>query len=167
MLIVSHDRFFLDSLATKILSIENGVSVLYEGNYSQFMWAKESRLTSEISLGSTSPKTEASKEELSDPKQQARELAKLQKQLSNKIQRIQKAIEAKEGEIAEIETGISRLESSLASPPAEWTPAKLVELTQQHSALNAKLDEAMEAWECLNLESEQALNELKAIREGK
>lgn len=168
VIIVSHDRFFLDSLATRILSIENGKSILYDGNYSQYMWARERRLADEAdSIQAQGVAGIAASVKIPDAKQQARETVKQQKQLSNKLQKLKKDIEAKENEIAELETKISEVEGQLAAPPDGWSPAKIAEVAQQHSVLNVKLDEAMQAWEDLNSENEQTSEELKAIREGR
>lgn len=168
VIIVSHDRFFLDSLATRILSIENGKSILYDGNYSQYMWARERRLADEAdSIQAQGVAGIAASAKIPDAKQQARDTVKQQKQLSNKLQKLKKDIEAKENEIAELETKISEVEGQLAAPPDGWSPAKIAEVAQQHSVLNVKLDEAMQAWEDLNSENEQTSEELKAIREGR
>lgn len=43
MVIVSHDREFLDQLCTKIVETELGVSTTYKGNYSQYMTGKSER----------------------------------------------------------------------------------------------------------------------------
>ena len=80
---------------------------------------------------------------------------------------MKKDIEAKENEISELESSISEVEGQLAAPPEGWSPAKIAEVAQQHSVLNAKLDEAMQAWENLNAESQQTSDELNAIRGGK
>lgn len=42
--VISHDRYFLDSVATSILEIESGRSRVYEGNYTEFMEKKEQEL---------------------------------------------------------------------------------------------------------------------------
>lgn len=42
VLIVSHDRFFLDRLATKIIEIDNGRSTVFAGNYSDYAVKKNS-----------------------------------------------------------------------------------------------------------------------------
>lgn len=41
MVIVSHDRQFLDNLCTKIVETERGVSTTYKGNYSEYVKQKE------------------------------------------------------------------------------------------------------------------------------
>jgi peptide chain release factor 1 len=43
-LIISHDRFFLDNAITRVIELENGVSVGYNGNYSYFAQEKERRI---------------------------------------------------------------------------------------------------------------------------
>ncbi len=42
--IISHDRYFLDKIATEILELDQGRSRVYEGNYSEFMEKKEQEL---------------------------------------------------------------------------------------------------------------------------
>ncbi|MCI3923064.1 ABC-F family ATP-binding cassette domain-containing protein [Paenibacillus sp. TRM 82003] len=48
VLIVSHDRYFLDRVATKIVDMEGGVADVYHGNYSYFLAEKERRLLAEF-----------------------------------------------------------------------------------------------------------------------
>jgi len=44
MLIVSHDREFLDQVCNKIVDVEEGVTVSYDGNYSKFLEQRKNRL---------------------------------------------------------------------------------------------------------------------------
>ncbi|TLS49190.1 ABC-F family ATP-binding cassette domain-containing protein [Paenibacillus antri] len=48
VLIVSHDRYFLDRVATKIVDLEGGVAETYHGNYTYFVEEKERRLLAEF-----------------------------------------------------------------------------------------------------------------------
>jgi ATP-binding cassette subfamily F protein 3 len=48
VLIVSHDRYFLDRIASKIIDMEGGVAEAYNGNYSHFVEEKERRLLAEF-----------------------------------------------------------------------------------------------------------------------
>jgi ATP-binding cassette subfamily F protein 3 len=43
LIFVSHDRYFVDKLATKIVEIGNGDAVMYLGNYAEFLWSKQQR----------------------------------------------------------------------------------------------------------------------------
>src|ERR1039458_10077396 len=38
---VSHDRYFIDRLATRVLEVENGTVTSYEGNYEDYLWKKD------------------------------------------------------------------------------------------------------------------------------
>ena len=49
MVVVSHDREFLDQLCTKIVETEQGVSSSYAGTYTEFMAEKEARLATQWS----------------------------------------------------------------------------------------------------------------------
>ena len=44
MVIVSHDREFLDQLCTKIVETEFGKATMYKGNYTQYVTAKQEKL---------------------------------------------------------------------------------------------------------------------------
>ncbi|MBM7693671.1 ATPase subunit of ABC transporter with duplicated ATPase domains [Peribacillus deserti] len=48
VVLISHDRFFLDEAATKIIDIEDGVATIYHSNYSGFVTEKEARLLEEF-----------------------------------------------------------------------------------------------------------------------
>src|SRR5690606_18507369 len=41
LILVSHDRYFVEKLATKILEVGNGGAVVYPGTYAEFLWSKE------------------------------------------------------------------------------------------------------------------------------
>jgi ATP-binding cassette subfamily F protein 3 len=43
LIFVSHDRYFVDKLATKVISIGGGDAVLYPGNYEEFLWSQKNR----------------------------------------------------------------------------------------------------------------------------
>lgn len=161
IIIVSHDRFFLDSLATRTLAIENGTSKIYEGNYSQYIWSRKFR----------DPVAEDSSERssgqvVSDKKQQARENVKLQKVLNNKIKRLKRDITENESEISKVEFSIAELEGILACPPANCNGARIAEISVEHSALNSALDKSMESWENLQLELGNAESEFEKLKEG-
>lgn len=161
IIIVSHDRFFLDSLAGRILAIENGVTRSYEGNYSQYLWAKKFHQTD-----AADSETDGVTRKLSDKKQQARDNAKLQRQISNRIQRIKKDICSNEENIAAFETQIAEVEEILACPPQNFDGAKIAEVSLRHSQLNISLNQALESWESLHLELNENESELEKLKEG-
>ncbi len=160
IIIVSHDRFFLDSLATRVLAIENGRAGMYEGNYSQYLWSRKfyQGETAEAENSSTT-------QNVSDKKQQARETVKLQKQISNKIQRLKRDIVENESEISVFESEIAQIEEILACPPTDFDAARIAEISLRHSDLNENLNHALENWETLHNELSQNEAELERLRE--
>jgi len=53
LIFVSHDRYFVDKLATKVISIGGGEALLYPGNYEEFLWSQKQRENGErVPLGS-------------------------------------------------------------------------------------------------------------------
>lgn len=49
VLIISHDRFFLDRVANRIFEIENKTVTAYEGNYTYYMKVREQRRAAQLS----------------------------------------------------------------------------------------------------------------------
>ncbi|MEO6239521.1 MAG: ABC-F family ATP-binding cassette domain-containing protein, partial [Vicinamibacterales bacterium] len=43
LIFVSHDRYFVDQLATKVIEIGHGDATVYPGNYEEFLWSKKNR----------------------------------------------------------------------------------------------------------------------------
>ncbi len=163
IIIVSHDRFFLDSLATKVLAIESGRGYVYEGNYSQYMWARSRREPddAEISAADSSQNNVPV-----DRKQQARDNVKLQKQLSNRLKKLQREIEECEELIEELEIQKQELEARLAEPPSGWDAEKISEAGAMHAQLTLKLENAVASWEEFNNSSEESSQELTRLKEA-
>src|SRR5690349_1208539 len=56
LIIVSHDRYFVEKLATKIIEIGHGEAVVYPGTYAEFLWSKaQSEKAPAVKAGSASP----------------------------------------------------------------------------------------------------------------
>src|ERR1700730_9646108 len=107
---VSHDRYFIDKLATRIFQIEGGGLYDYPGNYEDFLWQKERRASGELNPPGPSRPGE---DLLSFPKQDEPEppAKKLNPILIRKMQRRREELEE---EIARCEAEISAYELELA-----------------------------------------------------
>jgi ATP-binding cassette subfamily F protein 3 len=51
LIFVSHDRYFVDKLATKVIEIGDGQAVIYPGNYEEWLWSKKQREAREVPAG--------------------------------------------------------------------------------------------------------------------
>jgi ABC transport system ATP-binding/permease protein len=133
VLMVTHDRFFLDKVATGILAFEgDGAVTFYEGNYSEYRERKEATRTAAASA--KTEKREAPAAKMEKPKKgltyaERIELEKLEEGIAVLEQEFA-AVEAQladpscygsaEGGIAGITANYSRLEAELASGYARW-----------------------------------------------
>jgi len=70
LIIVSHDRYFVDKLASKIIEIGDGQALLYPGNYEEWLWSRKQREAGES--GSPEPRDKSQKPEARTPTAKAR-----------------------------------------------------------------------------------------------
>ena len=157
---VSHDRYFLDKIATRIFSFENGKIERYEGNYSDFKEAQKDRGIAAassapgkntISAGNNSPSNSNydSSAENSDSKA-------TWKQRESKLKfsyKEQKEYETIDADIAALEEKIAALEADIAGAATEYS--RLTALMAEKEQAEAALEEKMDRWVYLNDLAEQ------------
>ena len=68
LIIVSHDRYFVEKLATKIIEIGHGEAVVYPGTYAEFLWHKEHPASELPTPKGPTPKAQAPRPERPKPK---------------------------------------------------------------------------------------------------
>ena len=141
VLMVSHDRAFLDNVVTSTLVFEgNGVVREYVGGYQD--WLRQGG--SPRLLGVTETKESKTEAPASKPAAPVAEAAPAKKKLSYKVQR---ELEALPGKIDAVEKNIAALQAEIAQPAfyqqtAEHTGETLARL----EALQKELDELLERW---------------------
>lgn len=131
---VSHDRYFLDKMATEIFEFRDGQCIRYNGNYSDY--AEKVRECSEAENGAAkAPKV----------KKERVYTGRTKLKFSFKEQREYDMID---DEIAALEQQIDDAGKEIAANSSDYV--KLQELTEKKEALEAKLEEKMERWVYLN-----------------
>jgi ATP-binding cassette, subfamily F, member 3 len=153
LVFVSHDRYFLDGLATKVLEVGNQTVIPYLGNYEDYLFKK-------AALEKQGIKTE---EPMGESVQASRAESDLfsgiKKKKTNpiKIQQVKTQIEQIEGQIQLLETRIEVLNEMLASE-ALYRDHQLFRSTMdEHDRLQEELNRFMEKWEQLHSELESYL----------
>lgn len=101
VIIVSHDRYFLDKIATKIIEIDNGVVSSFNGNYSDYAIQKEHLRTEQMNAYLNQQREIKHQEEVIDKlKQFNREKsikrAESREKMLNKIERLEKPVEVRD-----------------------------------------------------------------------
>lgn len=143
---VSHDRYFLDKIATRIFSFEDGTIRQYEGNFSDYKEARALR-------GEDTDKGKANGKQ--EDEQKAASIASW-KQKSNKLKftyQEQREYETIDDDIAKLEGEIEETEQEIMKAATEYS--KLNELMAKKEALEKALEEKMERWVYLNDLAEQ------------
>jgi ATP-binding cassette subfamily F protein uup len=126
ILTVSHDRFFLDKLADSIFEVRDGGQVLrYTGNWSD--WAEKRRAEETV-------KTERPRATVEKPREKRPRLT-YQEQLE---------LRSIDGELAALEQELKDCEAAMGGCGSDYV--RLQELTEQQTALQARLEEKTERW---------------------
>ena len=145
---VSHDRYFLDKMASRIFAFEGeGYIRQYEGNFSDYKEAKMLR-DQEITEG-----TKANDE--SEERKKAASMATW-KQRSSKPKfsyQEQREFETIDDDLANLESKLSKLEEEITQAATDYT--KLNELMKQKEEVEKELEKKMERWVYLNDLAEQ------------
>lgn len=138
LLYVSHDRYFINRTAQKILELSGKKFTEYLGNYDYYLQKRAENIIVNDNTGRSAIATEDNQGKLDwkEMKKQAGEKKKREREL--------KKCEAR---IAEVEEKIEELEREMADPAIASNVAKLQELFKEQSAYNEELVELYEKWE--------------------
>ncbi len=149
---VSHDRYFLDGLATKVLEVGNGTVITYLGNYEDYLARKESEMKSAETLREQEPEETVESEagiQAPDPDSGR---SKKKKVNPYRIQALTGKIDAVESEIHTHETRIAVLAQMLASENLYRDYTLFRSTMEEHDRLQEELTSLMTRWEALQTE---------------
>ncbi|MGH1661574.1 ABC-F family ATP-binding cassette domain-containing protein [Enterococcus avium] len=144
LLFVSHDRYFINRIANKVIELSPEGSKLYLGDYDYYLEKKkEEEEIAELQAKEAAP-VEAPKKKFYQDKEQQ----KLIRSLRRKIEAIEETLSTLDEEIAELEIQMSQ-------PDILNDHAQLLELTNDLEAKKAEQEEQLSSWEELSLELEE------------
>ena len=158
-LYVSHDRYFMNKTADRILSLNNGKLINYLGNYDYYLEKRDE--LEKIDLLNNGPANNTSNSDadsISSVNASASTIndtaAKLdwkeQKQAQSEKRKLENKIKSIEAEIEKTESRISAIDEEMAKPETAVNSAKLNKLCAEQGELNDKLISLYEEWETLN-----------------
>lgn len=144
VLYVSHDRYFINQTATRILELTGQTLVNYIGNYDYYLEKKEelTRIYAPAADAAAPEETAAPSEASStklDWKAQKEEQARLRKK-ENELKKTEKRIE-------ELETRDSEIDEEMSKPEVATNVAECVKLSKEKAEIAAELEELYEKWE--------------------
>ena len=146
ILLISHDRAFIDSVATKVVHVEKGILTEYLGDYAYYEKKRKAMMatTAENSSVAGSDSSKQTKKKL------RQEAAKARQEQAGKVGTLKKKLATTEKEIAECEERISDAEAELSFPEVYKNPVKAKELNQKLAEAKNSLPRLMEKWEELS-----------------
>ena len=153
LIFVSHDRYFVEKLATKIIEVGHGEVIVYPGTYPEFLWSKEhagapapTPKAPSTSLGTSQiPKPKAPSPSREERKRDDAERKKRQRAADA----LQKRITELESRIADREAQVKELEATMASPGFYDNLEAAKPVTDRHQALMWEVGDLIAQWEAL------------------
>jgi len=155
---VSHDRYFVNALATRIVEVEGGKLESYYGNYEYYLEKKEVGAGSKPALAANSA-TSVTRgnyaEKLPSPLPPLNKEVRLkdreeEKRRKREEQSRQKLMADLESQIASVEKELATLESEMNAPGFFDDPERGQQGGERHAALNTRLEELYREWEVLS-----------------
>ncbi|MGE5630040.1 MAG: ABC-F family ATP-binding cassette domain-containing protein [Caulobacteraceae bacterium] len=140
VLLISHDRYFLNKVATKVVDLTQDGCVQYPGNYSYYLYKKNLQ---------SSSVTEQQNEAPEQPTALKNDWLRQKGEKSN-IRKQQKRLETVESEIEKAENRIKEIDALLETPDVYSDHVKCQELHDECEKLKAALDELYEEWDTLS-----------------
>ena len=156
LIFVSHDRYFVDKLATKIIEIGGGHAFVYPGNYEEFLWSKDRRKKiEEGTQKDAAEKARGTKPAAPEPPPQrpAREEQIQARRARKEADARRRRIEELEARIAEREEEIKALEAQMSAAGFYENHETSRPVIDRHQALMWEVGDLMNQWEALSTET--------------
>ncbi len=162
IIVVSHNRFFLDHFTNKTLEIKDGKSTLFEGNISYYI-AKTQGQKKLAAAASSQKKSAPSPTPDTSPakgKKARQQQARLRDQENKALGPLKKAVVDNEKLVEKLENQKGELEQLLADPELYQDQEKFMEKSKEYSSLTQRLERTYSAWENAQEKLEQAQQKL-------
>ena len=149
VIIVSHDRDFLQGLTTKVYEFKHHTIKEHIGDITEYL--RKHRLETLKELEKKDAAVTKRETVVSDNKLKYEQ----RKQQEKKIRKLKNSIGTVEAEIEKLEEELAQINDKLSDPEKYQEEIKSGELYKQHSDVDAKLQQVMEQWEQLHAELEE------------
>ncbi len=154
LVFVSHDRYFVNGLATRVIEVGGGTLTDYYGDYEYYLSRKESEDNFTAESGTkVNPRNNSDGVEpcliaAELPKQERIKDREEQKRLRKEEKSKERQLLAIEQEIESVEQQISTLETEMNTPGFFDDAERGMSTGERHRYLNVRLEELYEQWEC-------------------
>ncbi|MCL2458961.1 MAG: ABC-F family ATP-binding cassette domain-containing protein [Desulfobulbus sp.] len=159
IIVVSHNRFFVNSFINKVLEIRHGRATLHEGNIDDYLeWRRKMETQAESAAApptrsATAGSGAESVEPVVDRKALRRQRAQERQQLGKKLGPLKKKSEEAEQEIERLEKRKTELEARMADPELYSAQEQWSAVSKEYNQVERHLERTYQRWE----EAQQAI----------
>ena len=147
---VSHDRYFINKTATKIMELRNNGFLCFEGTYDYYLEKRDALLKlHEEKQAAVIPESTGSKATISDTPDTkgSREDWENAKKKQAETRKLENEFKKCEEEINRLETRNTEIDDEMQKPEVASSSSKLMELSNEHAKNSKELEKLMETWE--------------------
>ena len=149
IIVVSHNRYFLDGFVNKVLEIKDGKATIFEGNLSYYLYRKGK--TASLKERGESSQKEITKEKKNLSRSKGKEarqaLAKIRQEKSRRLKPFQDTVRKAENEIESLEKKKAKLEQVMANPDLYSDEKAFAEQSRKYVAIQRRLERNYRKWE--------------------
>jgi len=161
LIFVSHDRYFVERLATKIIEVGNGKAILYPGTYEAYLWSKAQGAKGAAVASSAKSAAASAPKAPQAPKAPSQTYDERKKDTVDKRKR-ERAYKALKDRVADLEARIAEREKAIKDVEQKMSATEFYSdhegskpVLAQHQALMWEVGELLSQWEMLQSEAEQ------------
>ncbi|HPG37757.1 MAG TPA: ATP-binding cassette domain-containing protein [bacterium] len=155
LILISHDRYFLDKLVSRVVEIKDKQFFEYAGNYTHYL---ERRDQQQLAIKKTDIPTLTGKKS----KEEKRLQAEARQAISKQRNQMEKEIGALESRIGQLENRIAEIETLMADPELYKNEEKAVAIPKEYAAAKKQLEADLQSWEAIHLQLDQLLSSLES-----
>lgn len=156
LLMISHDRYFLDKLVHRVAEVKDRQLEEYTGNYSYYLEKRNIESENRTQAKETLPQKISGRK----TKDQKRAEAESRQAVSKKRNRLQREVDSLERKINTLEAKKNEMEKSLAKPETYKDSSSSVALQKGYVSVKKELEKSYKNWESFKLELEDLLDQL-------
>lgn len=162
IIVVSHNRYFVNSFVNKVLEIKNGKAIVYEGNIDDYLERREREKEEERSkkLSENKEQQDDNKkapDTVVDKKALRRERAQARQKLNQKLKPWKEKVKEAEEQIEEQEDRKAELEKLMADPDLYQDQERWSEISREYKKIERRLERNYAKWE----EAQSRIEELE------
>ncbi len=147
IIVVSHNRFFVNSFVNKVLEIRDGRATMYLGNIDDYLEAGKQQKNAAADRKAAQVQVKDTEADSGDRKAQRRERAQKRQQLSGRLKPWKRQVAEAEKQIEPLEQRQGELETVMADPDLYADQQRWSATSKEYNDVKCRLERQYEIWE--------------------